>query len=87
VEKQGLENKNSTTEKKVKFFCVCGSTEYKKHRKNSGIMGPGAFSITTHYECAGCSVLFADPQKYTEAAKRIIAEKFINFLLGKSSSN
>ena len=53
-------------EKKVDFECRCGCTEYLTHREDNGIMGSGFRSWITGYSCAGCTVLFGDPEKYSK---------------------
>lgn len=56
----------------IEFYCICGSREYISHNKNNGILGPGGRGWTTHFECAGCSNIFQDLEKYTKAQKALV---------------
>jgi transposase-like protein len=56
----------------VEFYCLCGSCEYISHSKSNGILGPGGSGWITHFECAGCSNVFQNLEKYTKAQKTLV---------------
>jgi hypothetical protein len=61
---------------KIDFVCpICNSKEYLKKWKSNEIFGPGGRSWITGYVCAGCSVRFDDPEKFTKKAKPRFARK------------
>jgi hypothetical protein len=80
VERVGDDNKSEPWMKEgfgkkqeEEFFCLCGSREYRVHRGNNGVYGPGYQGWIIHFECSGCSAIFHDPKKYSEGQKN--AEK------------
>ena len=63
--------KKPKEEVKIDFFCFCGSREYSPHRDSNGVFGPGGRSWITHYECAGCSNIFHNLEKYAKAQRAL----------------
>ena len=61
--KTSLEGQNKET---PNFICpICGSKEFIEKYKSNGILGPGGRSRRVHCVCAGCSVMFVDPEKFS----------------------
>lgn len=59
------------------FCCpICGSEEYSQVTNSNGILGPGGRSWILYNICSGCSVLFADVEKFTKAKKRDFLPRF-----------
>lgn len=68
---KGKEEKGRKTEPaKIDFCCpICHNKHYNSVMEHNDVFGPGAQSWVTHYECFGCSVLFNNPEKFTNAKK------------------
>lgn len=59
VEEQNKESPN--------FICrICGSKKFKEVYKNNEIIGPGGRSRRVYCVCGGCSVIFEDPEKFSD---------------------
>ncbi len=53
------------------FCCpICGSEEYSQVTNSNGVFGPGGRTRVLYNICSGCSVLFADTEKFTKIKKR-----------------
>lgn len=59
--------KNKTEKKEIKFKCrICGCTEY------DAVFGDTSFAVLggkihpTAYQCKYCSVMFKDPEKFSD---------------------
>lgn len=62
-----LEKVEEQNKKPPNFICrICGSREFKEKCKNNEIIGPGGRSWIVYYICAGCSVIFEDPKKFSK---------------------
>ncbi len=56
-----------TEEGRKDFKCrICGCNEYQEVLKNNGIIGPGGYSWVAYRICKGCSVLFLNPEKFSQ---------------------
>jgi len=54
--------------KEIDFECrICGCTECSEVTKKDGVFdfGPGAHRSRMYCICKGCSVIFADPKKFS----------------------
>ncbi len=61
------QNKTKDEKRYPDFICpICGSGEYKEEYKGNEIAGPGGKRWRVHYVCAGCSVMFIDPGKFSK---------------------
>lgn len=62
-----LEKAEEQNKEPSNFICrICGSREFKEKYENNGIIGPGSRSWIVYYICAGCSVIFKDPKKFSK---------------------
>ena len=44
---------------------ICGSEYYETVKKNiNGLLGPGACIKTLYHICAGCGIMFKDPDRF-----------------------
>ena len=60
-------------EKPVLFKCPmpgCGNTKYIPIPGTNGVKGPNGRSWVIAYKCDGCSVLFADPVKFSKKKEK-----------------
>ncbi len=57
-------------QKKEDFICpICGSKDYSEKTENNGIYGSGGRHWVAYCICNGCSVVFSDPEKFSNADK------------------
>lgn len=64
---EGENRRIEDNQKHPDFICpICRSKKFKEEYENNGIFGPGSRSWRVRCVCVGCTVVFIDPEKFSE---------------------